>query len=146
MYKILKTTPPVESRIGIDGIGEGIEYEGNTYYYRVGKRIPKNKVVSLRYESNYCGRVHGETIYIIVVWDGKNFIVLETATENIRESKQKYDGLSPKKAIAFAEKQENKTKAYFDAFPKCKKCKEPVIVLIDGQSSDMCISCFENKI
>ena len=60
---------------GTEGHGEGLMYGGDDYYYREGKEIPKTKAASLRNESNFLGRVHGEVNHVIVAWNGKNFSV-----------------------------------------------------------------------
>lgn len=127
------------------GCGEGIDYGQNTYYYIVGKRVPKDKVVSLSYEGCFCGRVHGEKEYIIVTWDGNDFVLLEHVYyEGVKKRLQRFRGLTPLEAIALVAEEERKHQEMLDAMPKCKICKtENSILIYDDQPRDVCTTCFK---
>ena len=129
----------------VGGRGEHVDYEGKKYFYRVDRVIPKDKVVALRWESDFLGRKHGDVMHIIVVWNGINFTILEEIIDGVREAQKKYKELSIKQAIKLAEDQEKKIKNKWDKLPKCIECQNPVIVLIKDQPEDLCISCFEEK-
>jgi len=135
---------PCPNEPGIEGHGEGVKYKDKYYYYRVGRRIPKNKVSSLMYEGGYAGRVHGERDYIIVAWNGKAFVVLKVSGEGfIREDMKKFKNKSVEEAIEIVEEAERKQKEWRDSFPKCKHCGEFAFVLEDDQPNDVCSECHE---
>jgi hypothetical protein len=44
-----------------EGCGESVEHNGKVYCYnRAGKYIPKDRVVLMKYEGFFCGRVNGD--------------------------------------------------------------------------------------
>lgn len=143
MDKIKATIPLVESSLDSQGTGEGIKYQGVMYYYRTGKKIPKNRAVALRWEGNFFGKVRGELRHIIVAWNDKNFIVLESVSEKISKVKQKYRGLSTEEAIFLAVAYNKKIKAKLDAIPKCNLCGKIVLLLEKDQPGDKCLPCFK---
>ena len=136
--------PPIPSSRGIEGNGEGVEFKRMTYYYRVGKWIPKDKAVALKWEGNYCGRVRGETAHIIVIFNGTNYTVLEDVTGSVRESIARFKGLSYSEAIALVEKEEQDRIAKLEALPKCK-CGGILLVLADEQPDDLCFTCWKES-
>ena len=103
---------------GSEGCGECVKYKDLCYYYRVGKYIPKTKAVQVCYEGSYFGRQSGDKSYLIIVWDGDNFTVLESVCEGIREAMKKYKDLSPEEAIAIAVEKEEKRQERIEYWKK----------------------------
>ena len=145
---LVPTIKPVCNSPSRIGHGEGIEYDNAYYYYIVGKHIPKDKVVALKSESQYCGRVNGEKEYIIITWDKsqQSFVLLEHCCYEVKRYIKKYIGKKPDEAIAMRMAELDKIQADYDATPKCSYCNNPVIVFHDGQDKNTCSSCFEKKV
>jgi len=127
---------PIPNSKGIEGNGEGVHYKGKSYYYRVGLRIPKTKVVPLKWEGNWCGLVHGDVEYIYVAWNGASFSVLS----HEYFCTPKYKGMTPKEAIDFVEAANKKMKDEIDAMPKCK-CGCGIFRLTEEQQENECFTC-----
>ena len=127
---------------GVEGHGEGISYNGKSYYYRDGKRIPKNKVASLMWEGNWCGRVHGDKEYIFVAWNGKSFTVLSHEYSYIR----KYNKMLPEDAILLKERELKRIEEDIARMPKCKKCGSIAYVFEEDQKNNECLTCYSKRI
>ena len=135
---------PSPSAPGTIGCGECLAWQGTGYYYRVGKHVPKDKVVHLTNETNYCGRQRGDFDYIVVAWDGATFRLLEHCYAGLRRVMEKYKSLTPSEAIAQKQAELAANRAALDAALKCK-CGAPVILLDDDQPAGVCCKCFEQS-
>ena len=146
MRKLLETVmPSIEpwaSGPGVEGHGEGISYKDKCYYYRDGKRIPKNKVASLMWEGNWCSRIHGDKEYVYLAWNGKSFTILSHEYSYIR----KYNKMLPEDAILLKERELKKIEEDNKKLPKCKKCGKIAIVLEEEQDDKECLICFNKRI
>jgi hypothetical protein len=139
---------PVPKGNGSEGHGEGVEYEDTTYYYRVGKYIPKGKVVSLVHEGNFCGRENGEKDYIIVGYIGDDIVLIDTmpyACGSIRERMKEFKGLSVKECLELIEKERKEKEKEADGLPKCSICGKIALVLESDQGANECGSCYEKR-
>lgn len=137
---------PLPNRPRAIGHGEGVEYNGRSYYYMVGKRIPKDKVVAIRWEGDWCGQVNGEVEYLVVVYSGSGneFLILEQSSKGyIREVMVKYKGREPFEVISFASREAKKRQEAFDSLPKCRLCGDVMIVFEDHQPKDVCLQCWK---
>lgn len=142
MQVLSELVAPFFSSLGIEGHGEGIKYKNHYYYYRGEKRIPKNKPACLKWEGHWAGRVHGEKEWIIVAWNGQEFILLDHIYGNINYTMTKYKGLSAIDAIKKTQAEETERQRQLDAMEKCKKCGKPRINF--GQAKGLCVSCDKN--
>ena len=48
------------------GCGESLKHGNKLFFYRLGKNIPKDRIVSLLWEGDFCGRATGDKEWIIV--------------------------------------------------------------------------------
>ena len=149
MTNLTEVTPKIEpcpNAPGVEGHGEGVEYDGKLYYYRVGQRIPKDKVVALRYEGCFSGRVHGDKEWIIVAcvsgclnkW---RYFVLRHAYSEVSKLLSEYKGMSPQDAIDKERKRLQESEQQRDSLPKCKSCGAINIKLHDSHNEDFCKTC-----
>ena len=141
LENVMPSVDPIPRSKGNEGCGEGVDYRGKTYYYRVGLRIPKTKVVALKWEGDYCGRVHGEVEYIYVAWNGTSFSVLS----HEYFCTTKYKGMTTKEAIDFVEAANKKMEDEIAAMPKCK-CGNVVFILEEEQQENECFICCRARI
>lgn len=129
-----------------EGCGESVEYNNKIYCYnRAGKYIPKDKVVALKYEGFFCGRVRGEIYYILVCYNKQGELVLvDSVPVSLKESMKRFKGLSNEQAICLAEGDEQKRQSLIDYMDKCSSCGQVVIVLENEQPKDKCFTCFHD--
>jgi len=134
----------IPNSAGVEGHGQGVEYDGRTYYYRMpGKNIPKKRPTYLTWEGNFCGRVHGEKHYLIVCFFDDKLYRLATAHTHPQKEVEKYYGLIPIEVIKKVEQEEKEANDWVNQFPVCRNCGKTAIVLETGQPKDQCVSCFE---
>lgn len=133
--------PPVPRRPGNTGCGESLCYGRIDYHYRVGKHVPRDRVVHLTNESNYCGRQRGDFDYIVVAWDGVAFRLLEHCYDGLRRVMEKYEKLTPSEAIAKKQSELTENHVALDALVKCG-CGQSVLLLDDDQPAGVCFKCF----
>lgn len=137
---------PVPNSQGIEGHGEGLEYAGETFWYRVGKHIPKDKPVSVSAEHTWLGRCNGIKEWLILAWNGESFTVLEHVDSGLREEMKKYKGLSCEEAIEKAKELKRERNAWKETAPVCRVCNSYMIVFEDDQPDDLCLKCWKNTL
>lgn len=143
MRTVVPTIDPVKSTAGVEGHGEGVKLDNKHYYYPRG-RIPHDKVVTVRSEDFFCGRLHGDVQYLVLAFNHNAFVILEEHYgAGIKEVLEKYKNLTPPQAIELALEKERKQKADLDSMPKCRKCQRPVLNLDENQPKDVCYTCFQ---
>lgn len=136
---------------GYEAQGEYVVYEGREFFAPAGRCIGRDRVVSLRWEGHYCGRVHGEREFILVAFNGTDFTVLEWAQSgHVREALAKYRGMTCAEAITHAQAlqdAEDRKRAEFQArLPRCKVCSQPFIVFEDDLPDGICSrECLEKQ-
>ena len=130
---------PVPNSAGIEGHGESCEYRGHSYYYpQVGKLIPRDRISYLSREYFFCGRLHGNKEYIVILphkTDANSFYVLECVSHSIRDTMKKYKGKKSMEEIL----------PLFDKYEsdiKCVCCGNEVLLLDDDQPNNECFSCW----
>lgn len=150
------TIDPVRRSSRNEGCGEGGWYEGRDWYYRVGQRIPKNKVVALRWEGNFLGRCHGEVEHILVVWldetnkDNKripaHFVVLEEVEQGrLKQRLARYKGQTPLQALATRLRELLEEARRREAMPHCSFCPNLLLILYDDQRPNECTDCYRER-
>lgn len=139
---VMPSIEPCQSCPGIEGHGEGIKYNNKYYFYRDGKKIPKNKVASLIWQGNYCGRINGDVEYIYVAWNGDSFTVLSHEYSYSR----KYNKLLPADAILLRQRELKKLDEDLAKMPRCKVCNGIAYIFEKDQNKDECLSCFKKRI
>lgn len=148
MHTLIASIPPVNHSQGIEGHGEGVEYNGITYYYPLaGKHIPKNKVVALKHEGNFCHRIHGDKQYLIVCYDGQeNLVLVDTVVSgSIQKELRRYKGLPLIiDALELVNKVRTDVQEALDKVPDCVQCGGKVLLLDELQPRDTCFTCFCN--
>lgn len=148
--KILQSIyEPIPNSAGVEGHGEGVEYNGKTYYYRVGCWIPKNKVVSLVWEGNFASRIHGDKDYIIVGYKDDDIVLLDSNIYmGIRVHMKKFQNKSVDEAILMIEQEEQAREESWRNVPNCKSddCNNKVIRFSDEQPENLCYTCFEKTL
>lgn len=147
MKTLTKFIPACPNSPGIEGHGEGVEYDGKTFYYpRAGKSIPKNKVVALKWEGGWAGRQNGDKEYILVCFNEKNeLIFLKTIIFDVRKELKLFEGMSSEQAIAKINSDEEAIKKITDSYPKCISCGGQALKFEEDQNPDECISCYNKR-
>ncbi len=141
---IMETVPLCPNSPGVIGHGEGVLYKNKYYFYRSSHSIPKGKVVHVTWEGNWCGRVHGDKDYLIVLKTDDGILVLEECIYDIKGALKKYAGLSPEQAMKLADEVRNQRDWKLRA-PLCSGCGKPFIKLRDGQPNDLCSVCYRRR-
>lgn len=137
--------PPSPKTKGVEGCGEGVLYGGDDFFYRAGKHIPKDKVVHLTWEGNWCGRENGEKSYLIVAFNGTDFTVLEHVLYvGVQKSMKRFKGLSCAEAIALVEQEDVERERRDAAMPRCA-CGGILLLLDNDQPSGICYSCWRES-
>jgi len=134
--------PPVPNSPGIQGHGEGLDIDGQTFFYRVGKLIPRNEVAILKWEGNFWGREHGDVEFIAVCFENDELIVL--GRDEKAGALKRFTSLLISDAIALKQHEDRECQRKIDEALKCK-CGNVVIVLYDGQKKDECLDCFRKR-
>lgn len=138
---------PIPDSPGVEGHGQGLKHDTQTYYYRVGKLVPRDKIVHLTYEGAYMGRVHGEKEYIVVAFDGEQFRVLEHVSYyGVKDVLQKFKGMTNAEAIAAVVAIREEIAAKFAALPKCKCGNQAGIIFDERQKKDECLTCMNKRL
>ncbi len=137
---------PCPDSTGIEGHGEGLKFGGQIYFYRVGKWVPKDKVVSLVHEGNWCGRQRGDREWIIVAWDCPDFVVLAHVHSGVSEALARFKGLSVAEAVKLVEDEMVVRQKEIEKTPKCSKCGRRIIRLEAEQLADECFSCMSLRL
>lgn len=144
MEVLNKFVDAIPNSTGVEGHGQGVEYDGRTYYYRMpGKNIPKKNPTYLTWEGNFAGRVHGDKVHLIVMWEDDVLYLLNTVYINPQQEAKKYYGYP---LDIFRKYEEQQRQEWNDRFPKCNSCGNNVIILDEGQPKDKCTSCFAKGI
>lgn len=141
---ITPTIEPIPPSPRSTGCGEGVSYEGHDYYYRVGKRIPKNKISVLKWEGDWGGRVHGEKMYLIIAHDGQDYIVLQHCHYEVKKYLEKYKNSTPQQAIQKIKDEQIRQENWLKQFPKCE-CGNRIILIGEKQPKNKCYSCWERS-
>lgn len=87
--------------------GECVKYKDKYYYYRDGKKIPKNKVACLIYEVKHFVKIKNDVEYIYVAWNGESFTVLS----HEYSYSHKYNKMLPADAILLRERELKKSES-----------------------------------
>lgn len=123
------------------GVGECLSYNTGFYYARGTKKLSRTKVEIVRRESFYCGRQRGEIDWLIVAFDGTQFLVLEHVYSDLKRVLTKYKGLSALEAIERREKE----LAALTPRHYCS-CGRSAILFEEGQTREECLECYHQRI
>ena len=126
------------------GCGESLKHANHIFSYRIGKNIPKDRIVSLLWEGNFCGRFTGDKEWIIVAWNGEGFVLLEHVYQNITQKLKNYKNFTNEQAVNLLIKEEAVQK-FLNEYPKCTKCESIVFKLEDDQPVNICFMCYKKQ-
>mgnify|MGYP000207779118 CR=1 FL=1 len=133
--------PPSPNTGRSTGHGEGIEYEGRTYYYRTPHWIPKDRISFAMREYSYRSRQRGDKEYVVIAPEGDHYIVLDVVADGILDVMKFYKDKTPQEAIAEDLELRRQIQIGLDAHPKCK-CENLLIRFEQEQRDDECLECF----
>jgi len=119
-----------------DEVGEYIQYGRHMYFSQGGKPISRTRATWVTDEHNFNSRVRGEKEYLIVVWNGEDFTVLEQPGDGeLRKAFAKYRGLGHDDAVRVARDHLESLKRLQEELdrhlPKCPRCGKPWTILND---------------